>query len=56
MQEKIHFFLFVIFLTHIISLNFDNLLLHKIALITFALATILLIIFIEEYYKQHNYK
>ena len=48
------FLLFVIFITFLSSLILTMCKCIKKAIITFALATILLILFIEEYYNKHN--
>ena len=49
------FLLFIIFLTFLTSLLMTICKRIKKAIVTFALATILLILFIEEYYSKHNF-
>ena len=48
------FLLFVIFITFLSSLIFTICKCIKKAILTFALATILLILFLEEYYNKHK--
>ena len=49
------FLLFVIFITFLLSLILTICKCIKKAVITFALATILLILFLEEYYNKHKF-